>query len=394
MTSPGTPLTRSAPSGPSVPAPLTALVGARVLVLRPEARARSLLTALADAGGTGQAVAVTAVRPPSDPASLDAAILALAAGDYDWVGFTSVNAVAAVVERARTASGGARDSRRHQGRRRRAGDRRGRPCAWHSGRPGAGRIRIGCRPRGGPGRPPATARSVLLPQSESADGTLADLLAAKGFDVVRVGAYRVDADSAAGERRRRPDRRRVRRGRADLAGSVVEALAGTPAGPRHGGDRPRRAHRPAARRRGLTPVVADRPTDDGLMAALGRRPGAKESPMSYPSSRPRRLRRTAALRRLVAETRLHPADLVLPMFVKEGLDAPAPIIVDARRRAAHPGLAAEGRGRGGRGRGRRPDDLRHPGGARRGRLRRRPTRTGSSTSRCPTLPPRSAATPC
>jgi porphobilinogen synthase len=47
--------------------------------------------------------------------------------------------------------------------------------------------------------------------------------------------------------------------------------------------------------------------------------------MSYPSSRPRRLRRTAALRRLVAETRLHPADLVLPMFVKEGLDEPAPI---------------------------------------------------------------------
>ena len=47
--------------------------------------------------------------------------------------------------------------------------------------------------------------------------------------------------------------------------------------------------------------------------------------MSYPVSRPRRLRRTASLRRLVAETRLHPADLVLPMFVKEGLEAAAPI---------------------------------------------------------------------
>ena len=41
--------------------------------------------------------------------------------------------------------------------------------------------------------------------------------------------------------------------------------------------------------------------------------------------RPRRLRSTARLRRLVAETRLHPADLVLPLFVKEGLTAPAPI---------------------------------------------------------------------
>jgi len=31
------------------------------------------------------------------------------------------------------------------------------------------------------------------------------------------------------------------------------------------------------------------------------------------------------MRRLVAETRLHPADLVLPVFVKEGLDSPRPI---------------------------------------------------------------------
>jgi porphobilinogen synthase len=41
--------------------------------------------------------------------------------------------------------------------------------------------------------------------------------------------------------------------------------------------------------------------------------------------RPRRLRTTAAMRRLVAETRVHPGDLVLPMFVKEGLTEPAPI---------------------------------------------------------------------
>jgi porphobilinogen synthase len=47
--------------------------------------------------------------------------------------------------------------------------------------------------------------------------------------------------------------------------------------------------------------------------------------MSYPDVRPRRVRRTAALRRLVAETRVHPAELVLPLFVKEGLTAPRPI---------------------------------------------------------------------
>lgn len=41
--------------------------------------------------------------------------------------------------------------------------------------------------------------------------------------------------------------------------------------------------------------------------------------------RPRRLRATPGMRRLVAETRLHPADLVLPLFVKEGLAEPAPL---------------------------------------------------------------------
>ncbi|GAA4915772.1 porphobilinogen synthase [Stackebrandtia albiflava] len=42
----------------------------------------------------------------------------------------------------------------------------------------------------------------------------------------------------------------------------------------------------------------------------------------FPNHRPRRLRTTPAMRRLVAETRVHPASLVLPMFVREGLDAP------------------------------------------------------------------------
>ena len=42
-------------------------------------------------------------------------------------------------------------------------------------------------------------------------------------------------------------------------------------------------------------------------------------------SRPRRLRRTPALRRLVAETRLSTADLVAPLFVAEGLATPRPI---------------------------------------------------------------------
>ncbi|MGN6742526.1 MAG: porphobilinogen synthase [Amnibacterium sp.] len=42
--------------------------------------------------------------------------------------------------------------------------------------------------------------------------------------------------------------------------------------------------------------------------------------------RPRRLRQSVAVRRLMAETRLDPAQLVLPMFVKEGIDEPRPIV--------------------------------------------------------------------
>jgi len=45
----------------------------------------------------------------------------------------------------------------------------------------------------------------------------------------------------------------------------------------------------------------------------------------YPVARPRRLRRTAAIRRLVAPVSLRPADLVLPLFVKEGISEPQPV---------------------------------------------------------------------
>ncbi|WP_270258079.1 porphobilinogen synthase [Kocuria marina] len=42
-------------------------------------------------------------------------------------------------------------------------------------------------------------------------------------------------------------------------------------------------------------------------------------------SRPRRLRSTPAMRRFAAETRVTPSELILPVFVKEGLDEPQPL---------------------------------------------------------------------
>jgi porphobilinogen synthase len=67
--------------------------------------------------------------------------------------------------------------------------------------------------------------------------------------------------------------------------------------------------------------------------------------------RPRRLRQSPVLRSLVAETRLHPRDLVLPVFVGEGLTRPHPIasmpgvdqhtletVVEVARRCVESGL--------------------------------------------------------
>ncbi|MEO6472791.1 MAG: porphobilinogen synthase, partial [Aeromicrobium sp.] len=47
--------------------------------------------------------------------------------------------------------------------------------------------------------------------------------------------------------------------------------------------------------------------------------------MSFPADRPRRLRSTQAVRRLVAETTVEARQLVLPMFIAEGLTEPRPI---------------------------------------------------------------------
>jgi porphobilinogen synthase len=55
-------------------------------------------------------------------------------------------------------------------------------------------------------------------------------------------------------------------------------------------------------------------------------PEPQEQPeVTGPLVRPRRLRRTPALRRMVAETSLEARQLVLPLFVREGLDEPHPI---------------------------------------------------------------------
>jgi porphobilinogen synthase len=48
--------------------------------------------------------------------------------------------------------------------------------------------------------------------------------------------------------------------------------------------------------------------------------------MAFPATRPRRLRDHPRLRDLVAETVLTPADLIAPLFVRDGIDEPQPIV--------------------------------------------------------------------
>ena len=71
--------------------------------------------------------------------------------------------------------------------------------------------------------------------------------------------------------------------------------------------------------------------------------------LSVPTRRPRRLRSNPAMRELVAETALRPADLILPMFIADGIDAPRAIssmpgvqqhTLDSLKRAAHEALEA------------------------------------------------------
>ncbi len=75
--------------------------------------------------------------------------------------------------------------------------------------------------------------------------------------------------------------------------------------------------------------------------------------MTFPTHRPRRLRRTASLRALVRETELRPSDLILPLFFSDALDEPKPVSTMPGvfqlpvARAAHEARAARELGLGG-----------------------------------------------
>ncbi len=185
---------------------MTALDGWRVLVPRPLGRGSSLVTLLSHEGAVAQAIPMIEIVPPVDLAALDGAVMALAASEFGWVGFSSVNALDAVLDRAgrlaldpaipadtRVAAVGPATAAALRS--------AGLPLDLTPDHGGSAAALAAIWPAAHPGE------TVLLPQSEIAGRVLRDGLHNKGFRVDVVTAYRtrtvplaptVAADLAAG----------------------------------------------------------------------------------------------------------------------------------------------------------------------------------------------------
>lgn len=169
-----------------------ALAGRRFLVTRRPEQSGGLVALLREAGAEVREAPAIAVAGPEDASGLDAALQAV--GAFDWVAFTSVNAVKAVAERLpagaslpRLASVGPATSRAIE-------EALGRPpdlvpeSEFRAEGLAAALVARGV----------AGAR-VLLPLSDRARDTLESALRSAGAEVVRVVAYRTLAPPGAAE---------------------------------------------------------------------------------------------------------------------------------------------------------------------------------------------------
>ena len=238
------------------------------------------------------------------------------AGGFDWIALTSARAVAAVRE---------------------AGGLRGRDClavgpaTASAVREAGGAVLVEGKGPGAAGLLAALDRSghavqgkrVLLPVSDRARPDLAEGLSARGAAVESVKAYAV---RPVGDPAHRVEVLRKSGPAAVVVASPSAAEALAAGAGRTAGDLPRLlalgpTTADAMDRLGL-PVggVAAEPTALGIVSAM------KESGMQgFPLSRPRRQRRTEAIRRMVRETRLAPEMLVAPMFVVPGKKVRQPV---------------------------------------------------------------------
>jgi uroporphyrinogen III methyltransferase/synthase len=75
------------------------LFGWRVLVPRTKTQAGSMVEQLAEHGAVAEVVPTISVEPPRTPHQIEKAVKGLVTGRYEWIGFTSVNAVRAIREK-------------------------------------------------------------------------------------------------------------------------------------------------------------------------------------------------------------------------------------------------------------------------------------------------------
>jgi uroporphyrinogen-III synthase len=159
---------------------MTPLSGLRVVVTRAERQADGLVAAFARAGAAVELLPLLEVVPPADPRPLERAASELAL--YDWIAFTSANAVEAFLPltggslppRLRVAAVGAATAEALRG--------------WEiephlTGTSDAAGLAADLAPQVG------RRRRVLLPQAADARPTLLDGLAAAGAEAVAVVAY-------------------------------------------------------------------------------------------------------------------------------------------------------------------------------------------------------------
>ena len=154
--------------------------GPRVLVTRPRAQSRDLVTALEAWGAQAVVFPTVEILGPRDSAPIDRAVIDLP--DYDWVVFTSANAVEAMFDRVggapltgpRIAAVGPATAAEI---RRRGGRVDFVPSAYLSARLG---LEL----------PEVDGRKVLVPQGEQSGTALLDALIRRGAHVDVVEAYR------------------------------------------------------------------------------------------------------------------------------------------------------------------------------------------------------------
>ncbi len=352
------------------------LFGWEVLVPRTKEQSGSTIARLEHHGAQAAVVPTISVEPPRTPQQLERAVKGMVTGRYEWVGFTSVNAVRAIREKFDEFG---LDARSFAGLKVAAvgGVTAQALRDWGivadlvpSGEQSA-RGLLEEWPDFDPDLDPINR--VFLPRADIATDTLVAGLQEMGWEVDDVTAYRTvrAAPPAAAVRDA------IKNGSFDAvlftSSSTVRNLVGI-AGKPH----PTTvvacigpATAKTAEEHGLrVDVLAPEPTAEALVDALadhgrslalaaqeaGRgRAAAQPAPSRRPPTGhlsvgglPVRRGRGGcgarpALRRLVAETRLHPAELVLPVFVREGIDAPGADLGDARGRAAHPGVARRSR---------------------------------------------------